>query len=88
MIFLNIPEFFKSLKCLGSNDLSPIHLCMDKYIVQMENLANITGDNRIAATCCSFHMLRQCAREKVSKVCQNKEAIEYLGNLITEAVCL
>jgi hypothetical protein len=59
---------------------------MDKFIVQLENLSNITGDNRIPSTCCSFHMLKECAEQKASKICKNKEAIDYIKYLITEVV--
>jgi hypothetical protein len=61
---------------------------MDKFIVQLENLSNITGDNRIPATCCSFHTLKECVRQKASKICKNKETVDYIENLVTEVVGL
>jgi len=78
-------ELFEHLQCFkNEEELSEVHLCMDKLIVQLEHMSNITGDNRIQSTCCSFHMLKECAEQKAFKICKNKEAVDYIKYLITE----
>ncbi|CAG2171784.1 unnamed protein product, partial [Oppiella nova] len=47
-------KLLDALQCAQGSDLGPLHLCMEKFVVQMEHLAGVTGDHRIPATCCSF----------------------------------
>lgn len=75
------------LHCFKTDErVASIHLCMDKYIIQMESLGDMPSDQTIASTCCSFHMLKKCIKDKAMELCDQKETIDYVENLETEVV--
>ena len=59
---------------------------MDKYMVQMEYLGDVDGENRIPATCCSYHMVKDCLKKGGSEKCDKPESVEYLDKMATGVV--
>ena len=80
----------RHFSCTEETDekLSALHLCMDKFIVQMEHLTNVTGDYRLPATCCSFLTAEKCVIDTLKTMCDKPESIEYINKFLTEIVSL
>ncbi len=88
LFFLKL-EFMEHLHCFKSEEfIAPMHLCMDKFIVQMEQMPDIPTTQRIPSMCCSYHMLRDCLKTKAMISCEKKESIEYIDNIATEVVSI
>ena len=65
-----------------------MHLCMDKFIVQMEHLANVTGDFRLPATCCSYLTMDKCVIDKYRLMCNKPDSVKFLNKFLTEMVSM
>jgi len=64
--------------------LDKLHLCMDKWIVQMEHLSNVSGDHRIPATCCSFLVMDKCVKDTLTQICDKPDSVAYINTFLTE----
>ncbi|XP_054160027.1 uncharacterized protein LOC128958237 [Oppia nitens] len=77
-------KLLKSFQCAKDADLSPIKLCIAKFVVQAEHLADVPGDHRIPAACCSFQMLKKCIQDKSVGLCNQPDKVNYITNFLTE----
>ncbi|CAG2116314.1 unnamed protein product [Medioppia subpectinata] len=77
-------KLLDAFMCAKDADLGPLHLCMEKFIVQMEHLPQVNGDHRIPATCCSFQLMDKCVKETSQHVCTQKDKVEYMTKFLTE----
>ena len=79
-------DLLHHLGCVSDDKIGELRICVEKFIVQMEHLGNITGDNRIPALCCSFQLLDKCTLDKIHELCKQPETIEYINKLLNEMV--
>ncbi|CAG2171785.1 unnamed protein product [Oppiella nova] len=67
----------------SSEDLQKMSICLDKYMIQMQGLANVSNDDRIPTVCCSYHMLKACMKSQGEKTCNKPESVAFIDNMAT-----
>ena len=81
-------EFIEHNKCFADKGvLEEFHRCADIWFHRMDQIKNVPRERHVQASCCIFHELQECIREKNKKLCHDKTA-EFWDNALDEMVSL
>lgn len=81
-------ELLEHLSCfIPEEKMMPLHLCMEKYVAQMEVMIALDKKQRIPAACCSFHMFAGCVKSKLLQICDKPETLKYMEEMTEKIVC-
>lgn len=87
-------EFLKHAGCWHPKEkLAGTQMCIDKWIIQLEQIKNLKPDDQIPAICCTYHQRSDCILSELSKMCDADnvkyvlDAIEGVSRDVIEFTC-
>ena len=84
--FFLIPEYLGRLQCIANSpDTYKIQRCMDKFVLDLNLVANNSSEeNLFPDACCAIHLHTDCFERTVPQVCP--ESTEYVVSYVKSVV--
>ena len=80
--------FLKNSACLNPpSKAQPIYECVDKGIIMLEKMKNISKEQRMDGVCCVMHFMRECSISKFQVICPS-ETVQYFEGILEEILSI